>query len=89
MLDEYRVIALIPARGGSKTVKKKNLRELGGKPLVAWPIEVALQTPEIDRVLVSTDCDEVAAIADKYGVEVDPRPPHLATDGALVADLIR
>jgi len=89
MIDGQRVLALIPARGGSKTVPRKNLHNLGGKPLLAWPIEVALATRAIDRVVVSTDDDEIAATAKKYGAEVDARPEHLAGDTAVVADLIR
>jgi len=55
MLNGKRVIAVIPARGGSKSVPRKNIRRLGGKPLLAWSIEVARQVSEIDRIIVSTD----------------------------------
>jgi CMP-N,N'-diacetyllegionaminic acid synthase len=89
MIDGLRVIALTPARGGSKAVPYKNLHPLGGKPLLAWPVQCALQTPEIDRVLVSTDDDRIAAAATELGAEVYRRPDHLATDTALVADTIR
>ena len=89
MIDGLRVIALTPARGGSKAVPYKNLHPLGGKPLLAWPVECALQTPAIDRVIVSTDDDRIAAAATELGAEVYRRPEHLATDSALVADTIR
>ena len=89
MIESHRVIALIPARGGSKTVPNKNLCLLGGKPLIAWPIETALATPEIDRVLVSTDSAAIAARARAHGAEVTDRPAHLAGDDALIADAIR
>lgn len=89
MIDGLRVVALTPARGGSKAVPYKNLHPLGGKPLLAWPVECALQTPEIDRVIVSTDDDRISSVAAELGAEVYRRPDHLATDSALVADTIR
>jgi len=89
MIEERHVTALIPARGGSKSVKKKNIRSLGDKPLVAWSIDVALSVPEIDRVVVSTDDPEIAACATEYGAEVADRPGKLSTDDALVIDAIR
>ena len=84
-----RVIAVIPARGGSKTVPGKNIRPLGGKPLIAWSIEVARQVAEIDRVIVSTDDLQIATITREHGAEVYDRPPHLATDTALVIDALK
>lgn len=89
MIDGQRVIALTPARGGSKSVPYKNLHPLGGKPLLAWPVECARQTPEIDRVIVSTDDERIAAAATGLGAEVYRRPADLASDTALVADTIR
>ena len=89
MKHQRRVIAFIPLRGGSKSIKDKNLALLGGKPLCAWPIEIALQTPEISRVVVSTDDLKIAEIAKKFNAEVQMRPPELATDTAIVADAIR
>ena len=89
MIAGRRVVALTPARGGSKSVPYKNLHPLGGKPLIAWPIECARATPAIDRVIVSTDDDRIAAVARSLGAEVFGRPAELATDTALVADTIR
>jgi CMP-N,N'-diacetyllegionaminic acid synthase len=89
MIDGHRVIALTPARGGSKSVPYKNLHLLGGKPLLAWPIETAKATPSIDRIIVSTDDDRIADAARRLGAEVYQRPPQLATDTAVVADAIR
>jgi CMP-N,N'-diacetyllegionaminic acid synthase len=89
MVNGERVIAVIPARGGSKSVPGKNLRELGGKPLLAWSIEVAQQVTEIDRIIVSTDDAQIGSIALARGAEVYPRPPHLATDEALVIEAIK
>ena len=89
MIEGLRVVAVTPARGGSKSVPYKNLHPLGGKPLLAWPIDCALKTPEIDRVIVSTDDDRIAAAALQLGAEVYRRPAALATDTALVADTLR
>lgn len=74
-------VAFIFARGGSKGLPGKNLRPLGGKPLVAWSIEHALEASRIDRVLVSTDSPEIASISRQYGAEVPfIRPAGLAMD---------
>ena len=89
MVSGRRVIALTPARGGSKSVPYKNLHPLGGKPLLAWPIEIARATPAIDRMIVSTDDDRIAKAARDLGAEVYMRPAALATDTAVVADAIR
>jgi CMP-N,N'-diacetyllegionaminic acid synthase len=89
MLNAKRVIAVIPARGGSKSVPGKNIRTLGGKPLIAWSIDVARQVSEIDRVIVSTDDAQIASVAREHGAEVYTRPAHLATDEALVIDALK
>jgi CMP-N-acetylneuraminic acid synthetase len=89
MIGNNRVVAIIPARAGSKGVPRKNLQTLGDKPLIAWPIDVALATPEIDRVIVSTDGDEIAGVARSFGAEVAMRPAELASDTAIVADVLR
>jgi N-acylneuraminate cytidylyltransferase len=88
MVDGKRVIGVIPARGGSKTIAKKNIRNLGGKPLILWSLEVARKVAEIDRVIVSTDDQEIAAIAAAGGAEIYDRPPHLASDEALIIDAL-
>ena len=89
MLDDLRVIAVIPARGGSKSVQRKNIRSLGGKPLIGWSIETARVVEEFDRIIVSTDDEEISNIARDLGAESYRRPPELATDEALVIDAIR
>lgn len=89
MLNGEQIVAVIPARGGSKSVPGKNVRLLNGKPLLAWSIEVARQVSEIDRIIVSTDSDEIATVAKQNGAEVYRRPPHLATDEALVIDALK
>lgn len=77
------ITCIIGARGGSKGVANKNIRPLLGKPLIAWSIEQALACPEIKRVVVSTDSEEIAAIARQYGADVPfMRPPELANDTA-------
>lgn len=63
-------IAIIPARGGSKRIPKKNIMDFFGKPMIAWTIEAALKSNQFEKVLVSTDDEEIAAIAKKYGAEV-------------------
>jgi N-acylneuraminate cytidylyltransferase len=76
-------VAFVFARGGSKGLPGKNLRPLGGKPLVAWAIETARASLAIDRVVVSTDDSDIAAVARDHGAEVPfSRPPELATDEA-------
>ena len=89
MLNGKRVIAVVPARGGSKSIPGKNIRPLGGKPLLAWSIDVARQVSEIDRVIVSTDDDQIVAVGRASGAEIYPRPAHLATDTALVIDALK
>jgi N-acylneuraminate cytidylyltransferase len=75
------VVAFIFARGGSKGLPGKNIRLLNGKPLIAWSIEHALNVKRIDRVIVSTDSEEIAKVAKQYGAEVPfIRPAELATD---------
>ena len=76
-----KVLAIIPARGGSKGIQHKNLRDLAGKPLIAWTIEAALTCPKLDRVIVSTDNEDIAATARQCGAETPfIRPPELAQD---------
>ena len=83
MIDQGQVIALIPARGRSKGVPRKNLRPLAGKPLIVHTIEVARACAGIDRVVVSTEDDEIAETALAAGAEVPfRRPAELATDDA-------
>lgn len=75
------VLALIPARGGSKGIPRKNIRPFAGHPLIAYSIAAARQAETVTRVVVSTDDDEIAAVAREYGVEVPfLRPPELAQD---------
>jgi pseudaminic acid cytidylyltransferase len=74
-------LAVIPARGGSKRIPRKNIKLFGGKPMIAWSIEVALQSRCFDRVLVSTDDPEIAKVAQAHGAEVPfVRTPELSDD---------
>lgn len=90
MIEQYRVTALIPARGGSKRLPRKNVKLLGNKPLIAWSIETAKSSKYIDRVVVSTDDEEIKQISEQYGAEVPfLRPEHLSNDHASSFDVIK
>lgn len=82
MVENRRILALIPARGGSKGIPGKNLASLGGRPLLAHTVEQALATPAIGRVVVSTDDDAIARCAERCGAESLRRPAALASDKA-------
>lgn len=72
-------VAIIPARGGSQRLSKKNIIELHGKPLIAYSIEAAMKTKLFDRIIVSTDCEEIAAVARLFGAETPfTRPAELS-----------
>jgi CMP-N-acetylneuraminic acid synthetase len=74
------ILALIPARGGSKRLPRKNVLPLAGQPLIAWSIRAALAATYVDAVLVSTDDDEIAAVSEAHGATVHRRPAALAAD---------
>lgn len=83
------MIAVIPARGGSKRIPRKNVRELNGRPLIAWTIEACLTSGAFDRVLVSTDDEQIASVARASGAEVPfVRPAELSDDFAPTVDVI-
>ena len=82
MPDPY-VLAIIPARGGSKGLPRKNVAPIAGKPLVAYSVDAARSTPLVSRVIVSTDDDEIAEVAQRFGADVPfRRPAELSTDMA-------
>ncbi len=82
------MIACIPARGGSKGVPGKNIKDLCGKPLIAYTIEAALKAEGIDRVIVTTDDEDIARVAKEYGAEVPfMRPDYLASDTSSAIDV--
>ena len=81
MVGEMQVTAIVPARGGSKSIPRKNLRSFAGHPLLAYSIAAGLQARSVDRVIVSTDDEELAQVARQYGAEVPfLRPVELAAD---------
>ncbi len=83
MYKDKKILAVITARGGSKGIPRKNIKDLGSKPLVAWTIEAALKSAYLDDCVLSTDDAEIADVAKKYGCRVPfMRPPELATDAA-------
>lgn len=81
--SKYKILAIIPARGGSKGISKKNIKILAGKPLIAYSIKEAKKSRYIKRIITSTDDKEIAKIAKKYGAETPfLRPKELALDAA-------
>lgn len=78
-----KILAIIPARGGSKTLPNKNIRDFNGKPLISWSISPSLNSKLIDRTIVSTDSPRIAEVAKRYG-DIVPflRPAHLAEDNS-------
>ncbi|ASS73952.1 acylneuraminate cytidylyltransferase [Tumebacillus algifaecis] len=81
MIGTKRVLAVIPARGGSKGVPRKNIRNLAGKPLLAWAVEAGQASQYIDRVILSSEDEEIIAVAKEWGCDVPfIRPQELATD---------
>ena len=90
MINGKRVMAIIPARSGSKGLPGKNIKSLCGKPLIAWSIEAGLASKYIDEVLVTTDSEEIASIARKFGASAPfLRPVELATDIASSFEVIK
>jgi len=77
-----RILAIIPARGGSKGIPRKNIIDLNGKPLIAWTIKASLDSNFISKTVVSSDDDEILKISQKYGASVIRRPKSLASDEA-------
>lgn len=88
MVRPINVLGLVPARGGSKGIHRKNMVDLGGKPLLAWTIDAALHST-LDGVVLSTDDPEIADLGRSLGLSVPfLRPPELATDAALSIDVV-
>lgn len=88
MNSNHKILAIIPARGGSKGLPRKNIRQLNGKPLICYAIDEAMKSKFIGRIIVTTDDSEIAEISKKAGAEVIIRPPALAQDESLVIDAI-
>lgn len=89
ILNKLKIISLIPARGGSKGIKSKNLYLLGSKPLVAWSIDFSLKEKLIYRTFVSTDNKHISFYSKFYGAEIHPRSKRLAQDNSLLADTVK
>jgi N-acylneuraminate cytidylyltransferase/CMP-N,N'-diacetyllegionaminic acid synthase len=89
MINNNNILAIIPARGGSKGVPRKNVRNLNGKPLIAYTIEEAKKSKYVDRVMVSTEDEEIEVISKEYGAEVPClRPNELARDDSAAVDCV-
>ena len=89
MYLEKKILALIPARGGSKGIKNKNITSLYGRPLIAYTVEAALKSKYIDEVVISTDSFEIAETAKAYGAKIPfMRPAELAQDYSKTIDVV-
>ena len=89
MYKEQKIIALIPARGGSKSIPKKNLADLGGRPLLLHAIEHARDCPLVDGIYVSTEDEEIATVARENGARVIDRPLEFAVDTASSESVVK
>jgi CMP-N,N'-diacetyllegionaminic acid synthase len=89
MIGGEKVLAIVPARGGSKGVPRKNVRIVGDRPLIAWTIGSALTSKTVDQVILSSDDIEIIDVARQWGCDIPfTRPPELATDAASMLDVI-
>jgi len=88
-MEEKNILAIIPARGGSKGIPGKNIKKFAGKPLIVHSIEASLKCPLVNRTVVSTDDDKIAEVSIAHGAQVIKRPNELATDSSLVIDAIK
>jgi len=89
MFEDKKILAIIPARGGSKGLPRKNIKPFLGKPLIAWTIEAALKSSYLDEVIVSTEDKEIAQISLQYGAKIPfMRPKELAKDDTPTIDVI-
>ncbi len=86
--EDIRTLAIIPARGGSKGIPRKNLRPLAGRPLIYYAVNACLHAQAVDRVVVSTDDTEIALLAERLGAEVHMRPKDLANDACPLDPVI-
>jgi len=89
MIGNKKILAIIPARGGSKRLPRKNILNLNGKPLIRWSIEAGLKSKYIDKVVVTSDDAEILGIAESSGVSVINRPVELASDTSTTFDAIK
>ncbi len=89
ILKTYGILAVIPARGGSKGLLRKNILDLGGKPMIAWTIEASLRSKYITKTVVSSDSDEILAISKEYGASVLKRPDELSDDTSSSESVVK
>jgi CMP-N,N'-diacetyllegionaminic acid synthase len=89
MHNNKTFLAIIPARGGSKRLPRKNILDLAGKPLISWSINAGLRSQYIDRVVVTSDSAEILEISEKIGADVLQRPRDLASDVSTTFDAIK
>ena len=90
MINNLRILAIVPARGGSKGIKDKNIKEIEGRPLIEYTIEAAKRCEYIDEIVVSTDSEKIAKAAKKAGAKVPfLRPDELASDTARTIDMFK
>lgn len=90
MYKNKSFLAIIPARAGSKGLYKKNIKQLCGKPLIAWTIDSALKSKYLDEVMITTDSKEIANIAKEYNINIPfLRPKHLANDTSTSFDVVK
>ncbi|OHB99008.1 MAG: CMP-N-acetylneuraminic acid synthetase [Planctomycetes bacterium RIFCSPLOWO2_12_FULL_39_13] len=83
------ILGITPARGGSKGIPRKNIKEIAGKPLIAWTIESARKCNLIDRYVVSTEDEEIASVAKEYGADVLYRPSEISSDEASTLSVLQ
>src|SRR5688572_2045440 len=88
MYRSRTVLALVPARGGSKRIPKKNIKKLKGKPLISYAIRALKKAKSVDRIVVSTDDEGIARVARRLGAEILMRPQSLAKDTVPMAPVI-
>lgn len=89
MYNKKSFLAIIPARGGSKRLPKKNVLKLKGKPLIGWSIEAGIQSKYVDSIVVSSDSDEILDIASQFDISLIKRPDSLAMDKSTTFDAIK
>jgi len=87
-IDNRKILAIIPARGGSKGIVNKNIAELRGQPLIAYSILQAKSSKYIDSTIVSTDNKEIQLVVKKYNAPIVERPANLATDNSPMKDVV-
>jgi len=86
---ESKILSIIPARGGSKGLPRKNIIDLAGKPLISWTIDASLTSKHITKTIVSSEDDEILKISQQYGADIIKRPTELAHDSSNSEDVIK